>query len=102
MSSMALDGTEPRSRSTDPITSVDAGRATNTVSSREQVLALMKQGGEWTQGELEQILAYRPWTPQRIRTAVSELKKRGLVEKTGATRETRHRRKAELYRVVAE
>lgn len=98
MSSMVLDGLSPRSRSTDPTTSVDAGRAANLSRSQEMVLEFMSGSGrDWTQGELERWL---DGSPSRIRSAVSELESRGLVEPTGETRPTRYGRQAQVYRVV--
>lgn len=98
MSSMVLDGASPRSRSTDPTTSVDAGRAANLHASQDAVLNHMRGGGTWTQGELEN--AFSEWSPSRIRSAVSELVELGLVEHTGETRLTRFGRKARVYRAV--
>ena len=98
MSSMVLDGASPRSRSTDPVTSVDAGRAANLHASQEAVLNHMRRGGSWTQGELERV--FPEWSPSRIRSAVSELVELGLVEATGETRLTRYGRKAQVFRAV--
>lgn len=102
MSSMVLDGLSPRSRSTDPVTSVDAGRAVKLHASQDAVLHVMRHGPEWeidwTQGELES--AITNWSPSRIRSAVSELEELGLVEATGETRPTRYGRKARVYRAV--
>lgn len=98
MSSMALDGLTPRSRSTDPVTSQDAGREVNLYRSQEVVYELMlRSERDWTQGELEFQFTY---TPQRVRSAVSELREKGLVELTGEQRITRHGRKADVYRAV--
>jgi len=99
MSSMVLDGAAPRSRSTDPTTSVDAGRSAKLHESQAAVLDLMRGPYTWTQGELEQGLGQ--WSPSRIRSAVSELVARGLVEATGETRKARYGRKARVYRAVA-
>lgn len=98
MSSMAMDGVA-RSRSTDPVTSVDAGRSANTIDSRAAVELALCSGAELTQGELEQRLP--EWSPSRIRSAVSELEADGLVEATGETRQTRYGRQARVYRAVA-
>lgn len=98
MSSMALDGAEPRSRSTDPMTSLDAGRAARLHASQDAVLSYMRSGGTWTQGDLE--LVFTDWSPSRIRSAVSELEKLGLVEVTDETRKTRYGRQARIYRAV--
>ena len=102
MSSMVLDGVSPRSRSTDPVTSVDAGRAARLHASQEAVLTVMrgvsKGPSGWTQGELERWCPR--WSPSRIRSAVSELEALGLVEWTGETRPTKYGRQARVYRAV--
>ena len=99
MSSMVLDGATPRSRSTDPTTSVDAGRAVKLHESQMAVLEfLRKTGAELTQGKLEGYLT--EWSPSRIRSSVSELEALGLVEWTGETRATRYGRQARVYRAV--
>lgn len=101
MSSMVLDGASPRSRATDPVTSVDAGRAAKLHESQVAVLDLMRGFGVefgWTQGELEGRLG--EWSPSRIRSAVSELEAKGLLERTGETRPTRYGRQARVYRAV--
>lgn len=99
MSSMVLDGSAPRSRSTDPVTSVDAGRAANLHRSQAAVLEAFDLMGELTQPELEALLD-TAWSPSRIRSAVSELVELGLVEATGETRPTRYGRQAQVYRAV--
>ena len=102
MSTMALDGAMPRSRSTDQVTSVDAGRAAKLHASQSRVLEVtmyaMSHGV--TQGELEDHLSGE-WSPSRIRSAVSELESAGLVEWTGDTRPTRYGRKARVYRAIS-
>lgn len=85
MSSMVLDGATPRSRSTDPITSVDAGRAADLPGSQAMVLELLEDLGACTDYELEDNLKDY-YSPQRVRTARSELVEQGLVEYTGTTR----------------
>ena len=103
MSTMAIDGVMPRSRKSDPVTSVDAGRAADLHGSQAAVLDLMRDFGTefgWTQGELEDRLRGE-WSPSRIRSAVSELVELGLVEWTGDTRPTRYGRKARVYRAVS-
>lgn len=97
--SMVLDPL-PRSRSTDPVTSVDAGRQAKLHASQDAVLEFMRMsGGDWTQGELEVMV--NDWSPSRIRSAVSELEALGLVEVVeGVVRKTRFGRKARVYRVT--
>ena len=99
MSSMVMDGVIPKSRKSDPITSVEAGRAARLHASQEAVLSFMRTGGEWTQGDLE--VGFPEWSPSRIRSAVSELESAGLVEWTGDTRPTRYGRKARVYLAVS-
>jgi len=98
MSSMVLDGASPRSRKSDPVTSVDAGRVANLKGSQAAVLSFMRTGGEWTHEDLE--IAFPEWSPSRIRSAASELEALGLVEWTGETRPTKYGRKARVYRAV--
>ena len=82
MSNMVQDGTLPRSRSTDPITSVDAGRMANLNESQGDVLAIF-----WmTRRPLahhELVEVARTFglkrTEQRIRSACAELVQRDLV-----------------------
>lgn len=101
MSSMVLDGVAARSRSTDPVTSVDAGRAADLCGSQAEALDCLRMFPEsgLTQGELERVLWRR--SPSRIRSAVSELVEMGLVEWTGETRPTRYGRQARVYRAVS-
>lgn len=100
MSNMVLDGLNPRSRSTDPTTSVDAGRAADLCRSQQVVLAAMRARGVGvTQFELEQFLP--GLSPSRVRSAVSELADRGLVQPTGETRPTRYGRRAQVWEAAA-
>lgn len=85
MSSMILDGASPRSRSTDPITSVDAGRAVDLPGSQAMVLEVLQDLGPCTDFELEDNLKDY-YSPQRVRTARSELVTQGHVEDTGSLR----------------
>lgn len=99
MASMVLDGPTPRSRSTDPTTSVDAGRSADLSRSQTVVLAAMRARGiGMTQYELE---LYLPgMSPSRVRSAVSELAEQGLVEPTDETRITRFGRQARVWRTA--
>ncbi|QIK64112.1 MarR family transcriptional regulator [Leucobacter viscericola] len=101
MSSMVLDGAAPRSRASDPVTSVDAGRSVNVNASQAAVLEAIERTMDHgiTQGALEEFLS-GTWSPSRIRSAVSELEDRGLVEATGETRATVYGRQARVYRAV--
>lgn len=98
MSSIAvLDGPTPRSRATDPVTSVDAGRSADLCRSQAVVLAAMRARGVGvTQQELEEYLP--GLSPSRVRSAVSELAERGLVEATDETRPTKYGRAARVWR----
>ncbi len=100
MSTMVLDGGMPRSRSKDPVTSLEAGRAADLKGSQAAVLEHLRYGGEYTQADIE--YAFRnEWSPSRVRSAVSELRELGLVETTGERRLTRYGREADVYRAVA-
>ncbi|QAB16986.1 hypothetical protein Leucomu_02805 [Leucobacter muris] len=105
MSSMVLDGGMPRSRSTDPVTSVDAGRSVDLVGSQAMVLELLEDLGPCTDYELEDNLKDY-YSPQRVRTARSELVVQGLVEDTGAMRISQRGRRrkhhAKVWRVKQE
>ena len=100
MSSLALDGVTPRSRRNDPIESVEAGRAADLSRSQAVVLAAMRARGVGvTHEELEMFL--RGMSPSRVRSAVSELAERGLVQPTGATRTTNFGRQARVWEAAA-
>ncbi len=99
MSTLALDGLTPRSRPTDPITSVDAGRAADLPRSQAVVLAAMRaRGTGCTQAEVEAMLP--GLSPSRARSAVSELAERGLVTATDETKPTKYGRRARVYLAV--
>ena len=101
-SPMILDGAEPRSRATDPVTSVDAGRKADLNGSQQQALSFLRDqartGAEtWTlrwfvrriTSCLEDLQAQgievRIYSPERYRSAVSELAPKGLIRYTGET-----------------
>ena len=91
-----LDGVTPRSRSTDPVTSVDAGRRADLSRSQAVVLAAMRARGTGvTQYELEQYLP--GLSPSRVRSAVSELAQQGLVLATNDTKTTKYGRSARVW-----
>lgn len=95
---MALDGV-PRSRRTDPVTSVEAGRRARLRESQSAVLrALTEVDFGLTQSELEARIT--DWSPSRVRTAVSELAEVGLVEPTGTYRKTRSGRNAQVWQLT--
>lgn len=99
MSSMVLDGASPRSRSADPITSVDAGRAANLHASQAAVLEAFELMGDMTQADVETMLQ-TSWSPSRLRSSVSELVELGKLEATGDTRITQYGRRARVYRLA--
>lgn len=89
MSVGVLDGVEPRSRTTDPVTSVDAGRDADLSGSQAAVLSLFRRRHRrsllgMADHELVSFAAAEgvDFTPQRIRTARAELAKRKLVVHT--------------------
>lgn len=102
MSTMVLDGTTPRARSTDPTTSVDAGRSANLFGSQAFVhLLLQSTPAGLAQYELEEFGA-GSWTPQRIRSAVAELREKGYVEDSGKRRLTPYDRNAIVWCLTSE
>lgn len=88
-------------RGRDPETSHAAARRANLNGSQRFVLMclLAHTGAGLAQWELER-LAQGAWSPQRVRTAVSELRRRGLAEATGETRPTPYGREAQTYRAT--
>ena len=78
--SLALDGTNPRSRSTDPVTSLEAGRSVDLNDSQREVLDLFRIAAERGSGrladhELIDLAAQcgSTYSAQRIRSARAEL-----------------------------
>lgn len=97
---MVLDGVAARSRSTDPTTSVDAGRSADTVNSQTSVLIALRHCTDgYTQSELENIVTW--FSPSRIRSAVTELEANGLVVRTDRTRLTKYGRAAQVWEAAA-
>jgi len=97
MSTLALDGVLPRSRSADPTTSVDAGREADLTDSQQDVLEVFRiEGRPLADHELvaEAARLGSPFTPQRIRSARAELAlldRLVLVEGESRETETHHR-----------
>lgn len=83
MSTLALDGVTPRSRITDPTTSVDAGRAAQLAASQQAVLdAFLKLNRPIADHELVAWLnatSRQRFAESRIRTARSELTEAGAI-----------------------
>ncbi|QAB17515.1 hypothetical protein Leucomu_05890 [Leucobacter muris] len=106
---MALDGDMPRSRSTDPTTSVDAGRSVQVVHSRDYVLQTLRVFGPMADHELvafHEVDAQGRYTfgifsPQRLRSARAELVSLGHVESIeNLFRKTSSGRRAHVWRAV--
>lgn len=94
MSNTILD--HPVARSTDPITSFEAGEGTNARQiSHSTVLCLLLTHGEATQGHIvEDAHELRvPAKEQRIRSAFTELERLGFTRRTGDYDESGSRRK---------
>lgn len=104
----AHDGETPNSRSSDPVTSVDAGRSVNVVHSREYVRQSLRVYGEMADHELVAFheddsmgqRAFGRFSPQRLRSARSELVDLGEVEATGEFCMTPSGRRAHIWRTV--
>lgn len=84
MSSLVLDGVNPRSRTVDPVTSVDAGRDAQLTASQGEVLSMFhaRPIDGFADHELVEWAEYSGsrYTPQRIRSARAELAEKGLLE----------------------
>ena len=110
MSSMALDGDMPRSRSTDPTTSVDAGRSVQIAHSRDYVKQTLTVFGPLADHELVELhaddaagrRAFGRFSPQRLRSARAELVALGEVESVpDEYRRTDSGRRAHIWRAVS-
>lgn len=93
-----MDG--PRVRRSDALTSHLAAGSTDPAASRQFVMSSRHKRGPLAQFELEGI-AEGLWSPSRVRTAVSELVVRDLVEFTGMYRVTPSGRRAQVWAVTA-
>lgn len=102
MSSMVMDGIA-RSRSTDPVTSVDAGRSADLAGSQEAVLLCLQMIGPRADFEIAKFFSASDYTysEQRLRSARSELVEAGLVEFSGIYRLTPSGRKARVWQAAA-
>jgi hypothetical protein len=105
VSTLALDGVTPRSRTTDPTTSVDAGRGARLAASQEAVLeAFLKLNRPIADHELVAWLhaTSRRWfSESRIRTARSELTEAGsIVLVEGQETKTPSGCRAQLWRLA--
>lgn len=79
--SMVLDGLAPRTRTTDPTTSVDAGRNANVRKSQREVLNILRQHGALPDYLLTaHAIAYgTSFSESRLRSARAELVEQGKV-----------------------
>ena len=87
-----------RVRRGDATTSHEAADSNDTAASRTFVMFALIEHDMLASFELEQI-ADGLWSPSRIRTAVSELVERGLVEFAGVYRLTPAGRRAQVWKV---
>lgn len=102
---MVLDGLSPRSRSTDPVTSVDAGRSADLSGSQLSVLIALESFGPLADHELVELNAATrgsvpAYSPQRIRSARAELVEQGRVEFSGIFRLTPSGHRARVWMVT--
>lgn len=108
MSSMVMDGVAARSRSTDPVTSVDAGRSVNVAHSQQYVRDTLDVFGPFADHELVEFYEadssgqkyYGKFSPQRLRSARAELVEQGRVEFSGIYGLTLSGRKARVWQVT--
>lgn len=105
MSTLALDGVTPRSRTIDPTTSVDAGRSVTMRASQAEVIRLLLLANRPLADH--QLVAYaaahsrKDYTPQRIRSARAELAEVGtVVQVDGEFVQTPRGRRAHVWRLA--
>lgn len=105
MSTLALDGVLPRSRSKDPTTSVDAGRRAQLTESQQQVVTLFELEGR-ALADHELVAVSESWggrfTPQRIRSARKELYRKGRIQRVPVFRKTVRGNRAQVWALVPE
>lgn len=102
---MALDGASPRTRSKDPVTSVDAGRAVALPESQTAVLMLLTSEGSMADHELTALAAKYgiPFSQQRLRTARAELAEAGAVVRVdGEFRLTKSNYRAQVWSLAGQ
>jgi predicted transcriptional regulator len=95
---MLWDEDSPRARRNDPLTSHAAADSSNLADSQQAVLTALRVHKHLAAFELETVLPM--WSPSRIRTALTELAKQGLVERTDSTRMTPYGRDAHVWQVA--
>ena len=88
---------ETRARRTDPDTSHEAISADSCTGSLLEVMDLLTEFGPMADHELVTAHAGFTYSPQRLRTARSELADAGLVEFTGIYRLTPSKRRARVW-----
>lgn len=106
---MVMDGVAARSRSTDPTTSVDAGRSVDLGHSQGYVWDTLSVFGPFADHELAEFYEgdrsgramYGQFTAQRLRSARAELVEQGRVEFTGEVCKTPSGRDARIWKAVA-
>lgn len=104
MSTLVLDGVSPRTRSTDPTTSVDAGRGARLAASQEAVLEVfMREGRPLADHQLVAWLtatSRKRFSPSRIRSARSELTEAGVLVLDDKETKTPSGYSAKLWRLA--
>lgn len=104
MSTLAQDGVLPRSRVTDPTTSLDAGRDADLSDSQREVLAIFYRRPKGLADHQLVAVARSSgtiFTPQRIRSARAELvEAKRLVLIEGEYRKTKTGRRARVFTVA--
>ncbi|UOQ56046.1 hypothetical protein MUN78_10055 [Leucobacter allii] len=104
---MAIDGVTPNARSTDPTTSVDAGRSVDRAHSQQYVQQTLRVFGPMADHELVAFAeddsagqeAFGKFSPQRLRSARSELVELCEVIQTTAYRNTPSGRRAHVWAI---
>lgn len=97
--SMFKDGDSARTRFSDPITSHEAADSNNVHDSHTVVFGVLAEHGPLADHEL--VTWDDTFTPQRMRSARSELVELGKVEDTGIYRLTPAGRRAKVWQVIA-
>ena len=92
---------ETRARRTDPATSHEAIDADSVTGSLLEVMDLFAEFGPMADHELVTNHAGYTYTPQRLRTARSELTNNGVIEFAGIYRLTDSNRRAQVWEMTA-
>lgn len=102
---MALDGASPRTKSSHPVTSVDAGRAAALPESQTAVLMLLTSAGAMADHEMTALAAKNgvPFSPQRLRSARAELAEAGQVVRVdGEFHKTKSNYRAQVWSLAGQ